>query len=269
MTPARWTRPRSRTTTTSRQPLRLLRAAGRPAVHADGPHDRLLPGTGRARASASSRWPRPASPASWPAGSPPRSTPGTGWWPPAPGTCCSATAATTSTPTTWTTGNLTLRAANLLAFDPTLELKQSIVPGFLTLIGTGKFLASSSGPVIFAEPPIRVDPQALVGWADCPSPSHHFDARWMGGFLASAMGLLGVTSGEERQFDFTGAGTVLLQSSERGRGRPAPAAPAGGPDHDAGDGRADAPAERDPAAARSAAALTRCALRCPRPRCPP
>jgi len=83
-------------------------------------------------------------------------------------------------------------------------------------LGTGKFLASSSGPVIFAEPPIRVDPQALVGWADCPSPSHHFDARWMSGFLASAMGMLGVNSGEERQFDFTGAGTVLIQSSERG-----------------------------------------------------
>jgi hypothetical protein len=113
-------------------------------------------------------------------------------------------------------GNLTLRAANLLAFDSTLELKQSIVPGFLTLIGTGKFLASSSGPVIFAEPPIRVDPQALVGWADCPSPSHHYDARWMSGFLSTAMGLLGSNSGEERQFDFTGAGTVLIQSSESG-----------------------------------------------------
>ncbi|GAA2564797.1 AIM24 family protein [Pseudonocardia hydrocarbonoxydans] len=111
-------------------------------------------------------------------------------------------------------GNLTLRAANLLAFDSTLELKQSIVPGFLTLIGTGKFLASSSGPVIFAEPPIRVDPEALVGWADCPSPSHHYDAGWMGGFLAGAMGMMGVNSGEERQFDFTGAGTVLIQSSE-------------------------------------------------------
>jgi hypothetical protein len=111
-------------------------------------------------------------------------------------------------------GNLTLRAANLLAFDSTLELKQSIVPGFLTLIGTGRFLASSSGPVIFAEPPIRVDPQALLGWADCPSPSHHFDARWMTGFLSSAMGMMGSNSGEERQFDFTGAGTVLLQSSE-------------------------------------------------------
>jgi hypothetical protein len=113
-----------------------------------------------------------------------------------------------------TDGNLTLRAANLLAFDATLDLKQSIVPGFLTLLGTGKFLASSSGPVIFAEPPIRVDPQALLGWADCPSPSHHFDAGWMAGFLGAAAGVFGVTSGEERQFDFTGAGTVLLQSSE-------------------------------------------------------
>ncbi|WP_104433060.1 AIM24 family protein [Kineococcus xinjiangensis] len=113
-------------------------------------------------------------------------------------------------------GNLTVRAANLLAFDASLELKESIIPGFLTLIGTGKFLASSSGPVIFVEPPIRVDPEALVGWADCPAPSLHFDAGWMGHFLGAARGaLLGTRSGEERQYDFTGAGTVLLQSSER------------------------------------------------------
>jgi uncharacterized protein (AIM24 family) len=111
-------------------------------------------------------------------------------------------------------GNLTIRAANLLAFEPTLSLKQSIVPGFVTLIGTGRFVASSNGPVIFAEPPMRVDPQALVGWADCPSPSHHFDANWMAGFLGAALGALGRQSGEERQFDFTGAGTILLQSSE-------------------------------------------------------
>jgi uncharacterized protein (AIM24 family) len=111
-------------------------------------------------------------------------------------------------------GNLTIRASNLLAFQTTLELKQSIVPGFLTLIGTGKFLASSNGPVIFVEPPVRVDPQALVGWADCPSPSYHYDTTWMQGFLAAATALLGRESGEERQFDFTGAGTVLMQSSE-------------------------------------------------------
>lgn len=38
---------------------------------------------------------------------------------------------------------------------------------------TGKFLASSNGPVLFVEPPARVDPEALVGWVDCPAPSHH------------------------------------------------------------------------------------------------
>ncbi|MDX6255155.1 MAG: hypothetical protein QOJ11_1489 [Frankiales bacterium] len=114
-------------------------------------------------------------------------------------------------------GNLTIRAANLLAFETTLELKQSIVPGFVTLLGTGKFLASSNGPVIFLEPPVRVDPQALLGWADCPSPSHHYDTSWMHGFLGALQGHFGRESGEERQYDFTGTGTVLLQSSEKQR----------------------------------------------------
>ena len=111
-------------------------------------------------------------------------------------------------------GNLTIKASNLLAFQFGLELKQSIVPGFVTLVGTGKFLASSSGAVMFAEPPLRVDPEALLGWADCPAPSHHYDAGWMQGFLGAAMSFAGVVSGEERQFDFTGEGTVLIQSSE-------------------------------------------------------
>lgn len=112
-------------------------------------------------------------------------------------------------------GNLTIRAANLLAFQPGLSMNQSIVPGFVTLIGTGKFLASSNGPVIFVEPPARVDPEALVGWADCPAPSHHFDQRWISGFVAAGAARMGVNTGEERQFDFTGAGTILVQSSEK------------------------------------------------------
>lgn len=111
-------------------------------------------------------------------------------------------------------GNLTIKATNLLAFDSGLSLNQSIVPGFVTLVGTGKFLASSSGEVMFAEPPLRVDPEALLGWADCPSPSHRYDAGWMQGFLAGAIAAFGGNSGEERQFDFTGEGTVLIQSSE-------------------------------------------------------
>ena len=119
-------------------------------------------------------------------------------------------------------GNLTIRANNLLGFAPTLDLKQSIVPGFVTLLGTGTFLASSNGPVIFVEPPFRADPEALLGWADCPSPSIHHDAAWMAASLAGALqGAFGRASGEERQYDFTGAGTVLLQSSEVLREDPA------------------------------------------------
>lgn len=112
-------------------------------------------------------------------------------------------------------GNLTIRAANLLAFQPGLSMNQSIVPGFVTLIGTGKFLASSNGPVMFVEPPARVDPEALVGWADCPSPSHHYDQRWITSFIAAGAARMGINTGEERQFDFTGAGTILVQSSEK------------------------------------------------------
>lgn len=113
-------------------------------------------------------------------------------------------------------GNLTVRASSLLAFEPTLNLKQSIIPGFLTLLGTGKFLASSNGAVHFLEPPVRVDPQAVVGWADCPAPCHHYDH----GVVQGAMGMAGVMlglrgqSGEEHQFEFTGEGTVLMQSTE-------------------------------------------------------
>lgn len=104
-------------------------------------------------------------------------------------------------------GNLTIRSGNLLAFQPTLALKQSIVPGFLTLIGTGKFVAASNGPVVFMEPPIRVDPQALVGWADCPSPCHHYDHGYMTGLMGGLRALtgLGGASGEEHQFEFVGS----------------------------------------------------------------
>ncbi|MFE1784212.1 AIM24 family protein [Streptomyces sp. NPDC059506] len=115
-----------------------------------------------------------------------------------------------------TDGNLTIRSGNLLAFQPGLALKQSIVPGFLTLLGTGKFIASSNGPVHFVEPPLRVDPQALVGWADCPSPCHHYDHGYLRGVMGGIRQLtgLGGVSGEEHQYEFAGAGTVLLQSSE-------------------------------------------------------
>ncbi|QHC25408.1 AIM24 family protein [Streptomyces sp. GS7] len=125
-------------------------------------------------------------------------------------------------------GNLTIRSGNVLAFQPSLSLKQSIIPGFLTLLGTGKFVAASNGPVAFVEPPIRVDPQALVGWADRPSPCHHYDHRYLRGFLGGVRAHTGFggASGEEHQYEFTGAGTVLLQSTEQMLPEPATGAPA-------------------------------------------
>lgn len=113
--------------------------------------------------------------------------------------------------------NLNIRAGNLLAFEPGLSLKQSIIPGFLTLIGTGKFLAASNGPVHFVEPPIRIDPEAVLGWADCPSPCHHYDHAYLQGVMGLARRFTGIggTSGEEHQFEFAGQGTVLMQSSEK------------------------------------------------------
>lgn len=77
-------------------------------------------------------------------------------------------------------------------------------------------MAASNGPVVFMEPPLRVDPQALVGWADCPSPCHHYDHGYMTGVMGGIRSLTGIggVSGEEHQFEFVGAGTVLLQSSE-------------------------------------------------------
>jgi uncharacterized protein (AIM24 family) len=114
-------------------------------------------------------------------------------------------------------GNLTIRSGNLLAFQPGLSLKQSIIPGFVTLIGTGTFVAASNGPVVFVEPPVRVDPQALVGWADCPSPCHHYDHQYLRGVMGGVRRLTGVggASGEEHQFEFAGSGQVLLQSTEQ------------------------------------------------------
>jgi uncharacterized protein (AIM24 family) len=113
-------------------------------------------------------------------------------------------------------GNLTIRSGNLLGFEPGLALKQSIIPGFLTLIGTGRFVAASNGAVHFVEPPIRVDPEALVGWADCPSPCHHYDHAYLRGVLGGIRALTGIggASGEEHQFEFVGQGQVLLQSTE-------------------------------------------------------
>ncbi len=114
-------------------------------------------------------------------------------------------------------GNLTVRSANVLGFEPSLVCQESTVPGYLTLLGTGKFLASSNGPVHFIEPPVRVDEDALLGWADMPSPSYRYDYGYMRGMFGMARSFVGGrSSGEEKQLDFTGQGAVLVQSSEMG-----------------------------------------------------
>jgi len=116
--------------------------------------------------------------------------------------------------------NMTIRADNLLAFSKTVLCQESTLPGFLTLLGSGKIIASSNGPVHFLELPCRVDEDAVLGWADCPSPSYHYDYNHVRGFVAAVGAVTGFTlSGEEKQVDFTGNGTVLVQSSERGIGR--------------------------------------------------
>ncbi|RYX81490.1 AIM24 family protein [bacterium] len=112
-------------------------------------------------------------------------------------------------------GNLTVKASYVLGFEKNLVCRQSIMPGYLTLLGTGKFLASSNGPVHFMEPPVRVDEQALLGWADLPCPSYYYDHAHVRNALQAVGTLTGVRrTGEEEQLEFLGKGAVLIQSSE-------------------------------------------------------
>jgi uncharacterized protein (AIM24 family) len=63
--------------------------------------------------------------------------------------------------------------------------------------------------------PCRVDEQAILGWADCPSPSFRYDYAHVTDMLSLIGAVTGITlSAEEKQIDFTGQGTVLIQSSE-------------------------------------------------------
>lgn len=121
-------------------------------------------------------------------------------------------------------GNLTVKADNVLAFQDTLRCQESVVEGYLTLLGSGLFIASSCGPVMFAEPPICVDPDALLGWADTPCPSYRYDYSYVQGIVSRVGAMVGVgASGEEKQLEFKKAGNddmVLIQSSESAlRGR--------------------------------------------------
>jgi uncharacterized protein (AIM24 family) len=111
--------------------------------------------------------------------------------------------------------NMTIQAKHLIAFSPTLTCQESLLSGYLTLIGTGHLIASSNGPVHFLASPVRVDQDALVAWADIPTPSYYYDYHHAESLLGGLGALSGMTlSGEEKQINFVGEGTVLLQSLE-------------------------------------------------------
>lgn len=113
--------------------------------------------------------------------------------------------------------NMTVKAGNLLGFTKDVICQESTLPGYLTMLGNGKIIVSSNGPVHFLELPCRVDEQAVLGWADCPSPSYRYDYEHVAGVMSMVGAVTGITlSGEEKQIDFTGQGTVLIQSSELG-----------------------------------------------------
>lgn len=117
-------------------------------------------------------------------------------------------------------GNLTVKSANVLGFDPSLVCRESVVRGYFSVTGTGRFIASSNGPVHFLEPPVKVDEDALLGWADMPPPSYRYDHNYLRGALKVMEAVVGgYRSGEEKQLDFIGGGAVLVQSSERGVSR--------------------------------------------------
>jgi uncharacterized protein (AIM24 family) len=117
---------------------------------------------------------------------------------------------------------MTIKASHLLGFTKDIVCQESTMAGFLTLMGTGKILASSNGPVHFLDLPCRVDVQAVLGWADCPSPSYRYDYAHVNSLLSLVGAVTGLTlSAEEKQIDFSGQGTVLIQSSELSLGNPA------------------------------------------------
>lgn len=111
--------------------------------------------------------------------------------------------------------NMTVKAGNLLGFTKDVICQESTLPGYLTMLGSGKIIVSSNGPVHFLELPCRADEQAVLGWADCPSPSYRYDYQHVTNVMSMVGAVTGITlSGEEKQIDFTGQGTVLIQSSE-------------------------------------------------------
>ena len=88
-------------------------------------------------------------------------------------------------------------------------------------------IASSNGPVHFLELPCRVDEQAVLGWADCPSPSYHYDYAHVQGWASAAGALYGPRHGganEAGSHMLTEIGSVdrgpqVIEDVKLGKGR--------------------------------------------------
>jgi uncharacterized protein (AIM24 family) len=116
---------------------------------------------------------------------------------------------------------LTIESSSLLAYDTTLKTGTSFAglrgaasgQGLFstTVEGSGSIAVISKGNLIMLavtpEHPLRVDPDAFVGFKGDIRQEFVFDVNWRT--------MVGQTSGESYQHKFTGNGVVFIQPSER------------------------------------------------------
>ncbi len=116
---------------------------------------------------------------------------------------------------------LTIESSSLLAYDTTLKTGTSFAglrgaasgQGLFstTVEGTGNIAVISQGNLIMLEvtpsTPLRVDPDAFVGFKGDIKQEFVFDVNWRT--------MVGQTSGESYQHKFTGTGVVFIQPAER------------------------------------------------------
>lgn len=116
---------------------------------------------------------------------------------------------------------LTIESSSLLAYDTTLKTGTSFAglrgaasgQGLFstTVEGSGSIAVISKGNLIMLavtpEHPLRVDPDAFVGFKGDIGQEFVFDVNWRT--------MVGQTSGESYQHKFTGNGVVFIQPAER------------------------------------------------------
>ncbi len=116
---------------------------------------------------------------------------------------------------------LTIESSSLLAYDTTLKTGTSFAglrgaasgQGLFstTVEGSGNIAVISKGNLIMLEvtpsSPLRVDPDAFVGFKGDIKQEFVFDVNWRT--------MVGQSSGESYQHKFTGTGVVFIQPAER------------------------------------------------------